>query len=154
MLKELKVKVNVSKGSVLTGNAWVDVLFGGEKVVEHAEVTALFKPIDEVKTNVIEFTIEQFDDSFQNTLTIINSPETIGPIQIYGVEFYLDGKDAGVTWQTATKEKPMRFGGQPSVIITNPHVGDPNFGGWCSVTDVSPGMSITWGLADLVAISQ
>ena len=152
MLKELKVKVNVSKGSVLTGNAWIDVLFGGEKVVEHAEVTALFKPIDEVKTNVIEFTIEQFDDSFQNTLTILNSPETIGPIQIYGVEFYLDGENAGVTWQTATKEKPLRFGGQPSVIITNPHVGDPNFGGWSSVTDVSPGMSITWGLADLVAV--
>ena len=105
MLKELKVKVNVSKGSVLTGNAWVDVLFGGEKVVEHAEVTALFKPIDEVKTNTIEFTIEQFDDSFQNTLTIINSPETIGPIQIYAVEFYLDGENAGVNWQKATKEK-------------------------------------------------
>jgi hypothetical protein len=48
----------------------------------------------------------------------------------------------------------MRFGGQPSVIITNPHVGDPEFNGWCSVTDVSPGMSITWGLADLVAVSQ
>jgi hypothetical protein len=153
MLKELKVKVNVSKGSVLTGNAWIDVLFGGEKVVEHAEVTALFKPIDEVKTNVIEFTIEQFDDSFQNTLTILNSPETIGPIQIYAVEFYLNDENAGVTWQTATKEKPLRFGGQPSVTITNPHVGDPNFGGWSSVTDVSPGMSITWGLADLVAVS-
>ena len=62
MLKELKVKVNVSKGSVLTGNAWIDVLFGGEKVVEHAEVTAVFRPIDEVKTNTIEFTIEQFAD--------------------------------------------------------------------------------------------
>jgi hypothetical protein len=150
MLRQLKIVVNVSKGSPITGSAWVDVLFGGVKVVERAEVTANFKPITEVEPNKIEFTVEH-EDNFQQTLTVINHPDTIGPIQIYHVDFYLDGEPVQMNWQQAIKTKPLRFGGQPNQTITNPHVGDPKFGGWCSIPDVSPGMSITWGLVDLVS---
>lgn len=154
MYKKLKVEVNVSKGSPLTGSAWVNILFGGERVIERAEVQAPFDSIDKVKMDKIEFTIDQFDDSFQNTLTVQNCPETIGPIQIYHIHFWLDDHPVSINWQTAIKEKPVRFGGQPSITITNPHINDPEFNGWCSVPDVSPGMAITWGLADLVAIHQ
>lgn len=152
MLKKLKIEVNLSKGSPLTGSAWVNILFSGEKVIDRAEVQASYDTIDNVKMDKIDFTIDQFDDSFQHTLTVQNCPETIGPIQIYHINFYLDDHLVGINWQTAIKEKPLRFGGQPSFTITNPHVNDPLFSGWCSVPDVSPGMSITWGLADLVAI--
>jgi len=151
MLRQLKVVVNVSKGSPLTGSAWVDVLFGGVKVIDRTEVTAEFKSIAEVKPDKIEFTVEH-EDNFQQTLTVINHPDTIGPIQIYAVEFYLDGKYLGLNWQQAIKSKPLRFGGQPNITITNPHVGDPKFNGWSSVPDISPGMGITWGLTDLVAV--
>lgn len=154
MLKKLKIEVNVSKGSPLTGSAWINLLFSGEKVVERAEVKAEYDTIDKVKMDKIEFTIEQFDDSFQHTLTVQNCPDTIGPIQIYHINFWLDDKPIMINWQTAIKEKPMRFGGQPNITITNPHVNDPEFSGWCSVPDVSPGMSVTWGLVDLVAIHQ
>ena len=150
MLRQLKVVANVSKGSPITGSAWVDVLFGGVKVVERAEVTANFKPITEVTPDQFEFTLEH-EDSFQQTLTVINHPDTIGPIQIYHVDFYLDGESVQMNWQQAIKTKPLRFGGQPNQTITNPHVGDAKFGGWASVPDISPGMSITWGLVDLVS---
>ncbi len=152
MLKKLKIEVNVSKGSPLTGSAWINLLFSGERVVERAEVNAVYDTVDKVKMDKIEFTVEQFDDSFQHTLTVQNCPETIGPIQIYHIDFWLDDQQVAVNWQTAIKEKPIRFGGQPSLTITNPHVNDPMFNGWSSVPDVSPGMSITWGLTDLVAI--
>jgi hypothetical protein len=151
MLRQLKVIVNISKGSPLTGNAWVDVLFGGVKVIDRQEITAEFKHVTEVSPNQIEFTVEH-EDSFQQTLTVINHPDTIGPIQIYAVEFYPDGEQTSLNWQTAIKTKPLRFGGQPNITITNPHVGDPKFNGWASVPDISPGMSITWGLIDLVAV--
>jgi hypothetical protein len=39
MLRQLKVIVRASKGSPLTGSAWIDILFGGIRVVERAEVT-------------------------------------------------------------------------------------------------------------------
>jgi hypothetical protein len=153
MLRQLKVVVNISKGSPLTGSAWVNVLFGGDKVVDRQEITAEFKPITEVEPNKIEFTVEH-EDSFQQTLSVINHPDTIGPIQIYAVEFYLDDKKVLLNWQHAIKTKPLRFGGQPNQTITNPHVGDPKLNGWCSVPDLSPGMCITWGLTDLVAVRQ
>jgi hypothetical protein len=153
MSKQLKVVVNVSKGSPLTGPAWVDILFGGEKVVEHAEITAPFKHITETQPDQIEFTTEYAGMSHV-TLTVINSAETLGPIQIYAVDFYLDGEPIQLNWQTAIKGKPIRFGGQPNITITNPHVDDPELSGWCSVPDVSPGMSITWGLHDLVNINS
>lgn len=152
MLKKLKIEVNLSKGSPLTGSAWVNILFSGEKVIDRAEVQASYDIVENVKMDKIEFIVEQFDDSFQHTLTVQNCPETIGPIQIYHINFYVDEYPVAVNWQTAIKEKPIRFGGQPSITITNPHVNDPNLNGWTSVPDVSPGMAITWGLADLVAI--
>ena len=151
MSKQLKVVANISKGSPLTGSAWVNVLFGGITVVERAEITAPFKSVDEVEPNRVEFTVD-YDGSSYVTLTVINHPDTIGPIQIYAVEFEVDGEPIQLNWQTAIKEKPLRFGGQPNVTITNPHVNDPAFNGWCSVPDVSPGMSITWGLPDLVTV--
>jgi hypothetical protein len=150
MLRQLKVVVNISKGSPLTGPAWTDILFGGIKVVDRAEITAEFKPISEVIPNQFEFSLEH-EDSFQQTLTVLNHPDTIGPIQIYTVDFYLDGQSLALNWQTAIKNKPLRFGGQPNQTITNPHVNDSNLRGWCSVPDVSPGMGITWGLVDLVS---
>lgn len=153
MIKKLKVVVNASKGSPLTGSAWVDVLFGGVKMIDRAEVTAEFKPVDEVVPDKFEFTVEH-EDSFQQTLTVINNPDTIGPIHIYNVDFYLNDEQVMLTWQHAIKSKPLRFGGQPNQTISNPYVGDPKFGGWCSVTDISPGMSITWGLKDLVSIRR
>lgn len=150
IMSKLKVIANISKGSPITGSAWIDILCGGTTVVEHAEITAPYNPDPALTTpNPIEFTID-YDGLSHLTLTIANSPETIGPIQIYNISFYLDEKEVGLTWQNAIKCKPIRFGGQPNVTITNPHVGDPEFSGWCSVPDVSPGMSITWGLTDLV----
>jgi hypothetical protein len=153
-MSQLKVVANISKGSLLTGSAWVDILFGGERVVEHAEITAPFNPDpNQVTPDPIEFTVD-YDSSSYLTLTVINSPETIGPIQIYSVDFYLDDQVVPMNWQTAIKGKPMRFGGQPNITITNPHINDAQFNGWCSVPDVSPGMSITWGLPDLVNINS
>ena len=152
MSKQLKIVANVSKGSPLTGTAWVDVLLGGEKVVEKAEITAPYN-IDpnQVDPTKVEITSD-YDESNRLTLSIFNSPESIGPIQIYNVEFYLDGEQVMLTWQQAIKGKPLRFGGQPNVTITNPHIDDPEFSGWCSVSDISPGMSITWGLDDLIPV--
>lgn len=151
-MSQLKVVANISKGSPLTGSAWVDILFGGERVVERAEITSAYHSDPNlVQPNPIEFTIE-YDPSNYVTLTVINSPETIGPIQIYAINFFLDNNQVQMNWQTAIKGKPIRFGGQPNITITNPHINDPQFNGWCSVPDVSPGMSITWGLPDLVAV--
>ena len=149
MLSQLKVVVNISKGSPLTGSAWADILFCGVNVVDRVEITAPFKHITEVEPTAVEFTIE-YDGVSHTNLTVINHPDTIGPIQIYAVDFYIDDQPVNVNWQQAIKGKPVRFGGQPNITITNPHVDDPEFKGWCSVPDVSPGMSITWGLSDLV----
>lgn len=146
----LKIVINVSKGSPLTGNAWADVLLGGLKVIDKFAVTESFNNDPNlVKPNQIKI-VQEYDDISLLTLTVINSAESIGPIQTYGIEFFLDDKPLNLNWQTAIKGKPLRFGGQPNVTITNPHVDDPNFGGWCSVPNISPGMSITWGLHDLV----
>jgi hypothetical protein len=193
-MSQLRVVANISKGSPLTGSAWIDILFGGISVVEHAEITAPFNPDpNQVTPNPIEFTVDYNSESYQ-TLTVVNSPKTIGPIQIYAVNFYtynefpelaeineqisngkitlpenikLDSEEYfslyeklkedhdpwmlhSINWQSAIKGKPLRFGGQPNITITNPHLTDPAFAGWCSIPDVSPGMSITWGLPDLV----
>jgi hypothetical protein len=151
-MSQLKIVVNVSKGSLLTGNAWIDVLLGGEQIVNKAVVTASFNSNpNQVSPNKIELT-HDYDDQSMLTLTVINNPESIGPIQIYTVEFYLDDNQIPLNWQTAIKGKPLRFGGQPNVMITNPHIDDPKMSGWCSVPDVSPGMSITWGLQDLISV--
>lgn len=154
MSKKLKIIVNVSKGSPLTGNAWVDVLLGGEKVIEKAEVTSAFNSDPKkVKTDKIKI-VSEYDGLSNLTLTVINNPESIGPIQTYTVDFYLDNKRVMLNWQQAIKGKPLRFGGQPNVTIFNPHIDDTKLSGWCSVSDISPGMSITWGLADLVPSHQ
>jgi hypothetical protein len=152
MSKQLKIVVNIGKGSPLTGNAWADVLLGGEKVIERAEVTSAF---NSDPTQVISDKLEinhEYDELTNLTLTVINNPESIGPIQTYAVEFYLDGEQLTLNWQQAIKGKPLRFGGQPNVTITNPHIDSTEFNGWCSVPDISPGMSITWGLSDLTTV--
>jgi hypothetical protein len=41
-MSKLKIVINISKGSSLTGNAWADILLGGERVVEKAEISAAF----------------------------------------------------------------------------------------------------------------
>lgn len=152
-MSQLKVVANISKGSPLTGSAWVDILFGGVTVVERAEITAPFNADPNQATpDKVEFTVD-YDGNSYVTLTVFNNPETIGPIQIYAVEFFVDDKPIPMNWQTAIKGKPVRFGGQPNVTITNPHVGT-ELNGWCSVPDVSPGMSITWGLPDLVNVTS
>ena len=151
-MSQLRVVANISKDSPLTGAAWVNILLGGVTVVERAEIVAPFNSDpNQVTPNPIEFTVD-YDSSSYLTLTVINTPETIGPIQIYAVDFYLDGQAVPMNWQTAIKGKPLRFGGQPNMTITNPHVNDHLLSGWCSVPNVSPGMSITWGLPDLVTI--
>jgi len=151
-MSQLKIVVNVSKGSPLTGNAWADVLLGGEQVIDKFAITEPFNSDpNQVSPNKIELT-HDYDDQSMLTLTVINNPESIGPIQIYTVEFYLDDHQIPLNWQTAIKGKPLRFGGQPNVTITNPHIDDPKMQGWCSVSDVSPGMSITWGLQDLITV--
>ena len=153
IMSKLKIIVNASKGSPLTGNAWLDILLGSEKVIEKAPITATFNlNPNEVDVNKIEFKVDNWDGATHLTLTVLNHPESIGPIQTYGVDFYVDNITTPMNWQQAIKGKPLRFGGQPNVTITNPHVGDPNFNGWASVPDISPGMSITWGLPDLVSI--
>ena len=148
---KLKIVIDLSKGSLLTGNAWANVLLGGIQVIERAPVTANFNSDpNSVTPNQIEFETEDWDGTTHLTLTIVNCPESIGPIQTYGIAFYVNDQQLNLNWQTAIKGKPLRFGGQPSVVITNPHVGDEKFKGWCSVRDISPGMSITWGLQDLI----
>ena len=154
MSKQLKIVINVGKGSPLTGNAWVDVLLGGEKVIERTEVTSAFNSDpNQVIPDKLEI-LSEYDGLSNLTLTVINNPESIGPIQTYDISFYLDNEQVPLNWQQAIKGKPLRFGGQPNVTIFNPHVDDPKFSGWCSVSDISPGMSITWGLADLVSMHQ
>lgn len=149
-MSTLKIVINVSKGSPLTGTAWADVLLGGVRVVEKYQVTESFNTDpNQVTPNKIEIVHDYDNESFL-TLTVINNPESIGPIQTYTIEFYIDDQRLNLNWQSATKGKPLRFGGQPNVTIFNPHVNDPNFSSWCSVSDISPGMSITWGLPDLV----
>lgn len=151
-MSTLKIIVNAGKGSLLTGDAWVDILVGGERVVEKTEITAPFKfDANQVDPNKIIIT-RDYDPTVRLTLTVINCAESLGPIQTYNIEFYIDDQPLKLTWQQAIKTKPLRFGGQPNVTIFNPHVGSKEFGGWCSVTDISPGMSITWGLADLIPI--
>ena len=153
-MPQLKIIANITKGSLLTGSAWVNMSIGGTPTVEHAEITAPYNADpNQITPNKIESIID-YDGISHLTLTVTNSAETIGPIQIYNVDFYLDDKQVPLNWQTAIKGKPMRFGGQPNVTITNPHVGNPELSGWCSVPDVSPGMSITWGLSDLVNINS
>lgn len=153
-MSQLRVVAKISKGSPLTGTAWVDVLFGGVTMVDRAEITAPFNPDpNQAIPNLIEFSVD-YDGLSYMTLTVLNSPDTIGPIQIYTVEFYIDDHQVPMNWQTAIKGKPLRFGGQPNVTITNPHVNDPQLSGWCSIPDVSPGMSITWGLPDLVNVNS
>lgn len=153
MIQKLKIEIKISKGSPLTGNAWVDVLLGGEKVIDKQEITAPFKPISEVEPNV--FTVETDYNGVSNlALTVINNAQSIGPIQTYDIHFYLDDKEVSLNWQQAIKGKPLRFGGQPNVTIFNPHLHSEDFSGWASVTDISPGMSITWGLADLVNTTE
>ena len=152
-MSRLKVVVKVSKGSPLTGNAWIAISLGAEKLAERIEVTAPFNSDPNlVDPNEIEIATDTWDGTTHLTLTVINHPDSIGPIQTYNVEFYLDDQQVNLNWQQAIKGKPLRFGGQPNVTITNPHVDDPKFSGWCSVPNISPGMSITWGLADLVAV--
>lgn len=149
-MSTLKIVINVSKGSPLTGNAWADVLLGGLKVVDKFAVTESFNSNPNlVNPNKIEI-VQEYDNISLLTLTVINSPETIGPIQTYGIEFYIDDKALNLNWQTAVKGKPLRFGGQPNVTITNPYIDDKELSGWCSVPNISPGMSITWGLHDLI----
>lgn len=152
-MSQLKIVVNVSKGSLLTGNAWADVSLGAEKLAERVEITEPFNSDPNLVTpNKIEIITDTWDGATHLTLTVVNHPESIGPIQTYSIDFYLDDQQLNLNWQQAIKGKPLRFGGQPNVTIFNPYVGDPKFGGWSSVPDISPGMSITWGLADLVAI--
>ena len=154
MSTQLKIIVNVSKGSPLTGNAWVDVLLGGEKVIEKTEVTSVFNSNPKkVKTDKLKI-VSEYDGLSNLTLTVINNPQSIGPIQTYTVDFYLGNKKVMLNWQQAIKGKPLRFGGQPNITIFNPHIDDPELSGWCSVPDISPGMSITWGLADLIPAHQ
>ena len=150
-MPKLKIIANVSKGSPLTGNAWADVLLGSTRLIEKSPVTAVYNSDpNKVIPNQIEVKTEDWDGVTHLTLTIINNPESIGPIQTYNVEFYLDDQLLDLNWQTAIKGKPLRFGGQPNVTIINPHVDNPELSGWCSVSDISPGMSITWGLQDLI----
>jgi len=151
-MSQLKIVVNVSKGSPLTGNAWVDILFGGIREVEHAEVKSAFDINNSTPLDAIEFTVD-YDETLHNTITVLNTPETIGPIQIYHLDFFIDGVEAQLTWQTAIKNKPLRFGGETSQVITNPHIDNPEFCGWCSIPNVSPGMSITWPIADLIRVT-
>lgn len=149
-MSTLKIIINVSKGSPLTGHAWADVLLGGEQVIEKFPVTESYNgDPNKVNPNKIEITREYDTISFL-TLTILNNTESIGPIQTYTVDFYLDDVPMNLNWQTAIKSKPLRFGGDPNVVINNPHVDDPTFSSWCSVPNISPGMSITWGLQDLI----
>ena len=80
MIQKLKIEIKISKGSPLTGNAWVDILLGGEKVIDKQEITAPFKPISEVEPNV--FTVETDYNGVSNlALTVINNAQIIGPIQ-------------------------------------------------------------------------
>jgi hypothetical protein len=106
-MSQLRVVANISKGSPLTGSAWVDILFGGITVVERAEITSQFSADpNQVTPDPIEFTVD-YDTNDYVTLTVINRPETIGPIQTYHVDFYLDDQQVYLNWQTGHHANPL-----------------------------------------------
>lgn len=158
MLKDIKVTVNLSKGSPLTGSCWADIFIDGDKYHDRTEITSEFDhDPNAVVTQKLEFVYEH-NTEVNNVLTVVNHPDTIGPMQIWNIDFQTKNEDGSwshpeqVNWSYAIKKKPLRFGGNPQQTIMNPHVdpGPDQIKGWSSVTEVSPGMSISWSLRDLV----
>lgn len=158
MLKDIKITVNLSKGSPLTGSCWADIFIDGDKYHDRTEITSEFDhDPNAVVTQKLEFVYEH-NTEVNNVLTVVNHPDTIGPMQIWNIDFQTKNKDGEwnhpepVNWSYAIKKKPLRFGGNPQQTIQNPHVdpGPDQIKGWSSVTEVSPGMSISWSLRDLV----
>jgi len=158
MLKEIKIVVNLSKGSPLTGSCWADILIDGDKYHDRTEITSEFDhDPNAVVTQKLEF-IYEHNTEVNNVLTVVNHPDTIGPMQIWNIDFCTKNEDGSwseplpINWSYAIKKKPLRFGGNPQQTIQNPHVdpGPDQIKGWSSVTEVSPGMSISWSLRDLV----
>ena len=157
MLKDIKITVNLSKGSPLTGSCWADIFIDGDKHHDRTEVTSEFDhDPNAVVTQKLEFVYEH-NTEVNNVLTVANHPDTVGPMQIWHIDFQTKNEDGSwnkpelVNWSYAVKKKPLRFGGNPQQTILNPHVdGLDGFTGWSSVTEVSPGMSISWSLRDLV----
>jgi len=158
MLKEIKITVNLSKGSPLTGSCWADIFIDGDKYHDRTEITSEFDhDPNAVETQKLEFVYEH-NTEVNNILTVVNHPDTIGPMQIWNIDFCTKNEDGSwshpqsVNWSYAIKKKPLRFGGNPQQTIQNPHVdpGPDQIKGWSSVTEVSPGMSVSWSLRDLV----
>ena len=163
MIKDIKITVNLSKGSPLTGSCWADIFIDGDKYHDRTEITSEFDhDPNAVETQKLEFVYEH-NTEVNNVLTVVNHPDTIGPMQIWNIDFqFKDAFDENenpiwaeaqpINWYYAVKKKPLRFGGNPQQTITNPHVdpGPDQIKGWSSVTEVSPGMSISWSLKDLV----
>jgi len=157
MLQDIKVTVHLSKGSPLTGNCWADVFIDGDKYHDRTEITSEFNfDPSQVKPQPLEFVFER-NTEVNNILTVINHPDTVGSMQIWHIDWQLKKEDGTwsdpkfVNWMYAVKKKPLRFGGNPQQTIQNPHVdGLDGFMGWASVTEVSPGMSISWSLRDIV----
>ena len=158
MLKDIKITVNLSKGSPLTGSCWADIFIDSDKYHDRTEITSEFDhDPNAVVTQKLEFVYEH-NTEVNNVLTVVNHPDTIGPMQIWNIDFQTKNKDGSwndheaVNWSYAIKKKPLRFGGNPQQTIMNPHVdpGPDQIKGWSSVTEVSPGMSISWSLRDLV----
>jgi len=158
MLKEIKITVNLSKGSPLTGGCWADIMIDGDHYHERTEITSTFDhDPNKVELQPLEFVVET-NSEVNNVLTVVNHPDTIGPMQIWDISFQTKNENGewghaeALTWSHAVKKKPLRFGGNPSQTIQNPHLdsGDQFEKAWISVTEVSPGMSISWSLRDLV----
>jgi len=157
MIKDIKITVNLSKGSPLTGSCWADIFIDGDKYHDRTEITSEFDhDPNAVETQKLEFVYEH-NTEVNNVLTVVNHPDTIGPMQIWHIDFCTKNEDGSwndpekVNWTYAIKKKPLRFGGNPQQTIQNPHVdGLDGFTGWSSVTEVSPGMSVSWSLRDLV----
>lgn len=157
MLQEIKITVHLSKGSPLTGNCWADIFIDGDKYYDRTEITSEFDhDPNKVQAQPLEFVFEQ-NTEVNNVLTVVNHPDTIGPMQVWHINFQTKNENGewskphAVNWVYAIKKKPLRFGGNPQQTIQNPHVdGLDGFTGWSSVTEVSPGMSISWSLRDLV----
>lgn len=158
MLKDIKITVNLSKGSPLTGSCWADIFIDGDKYHDRTEITSEFDhDPNKVQVQSLEI-IYEHNTEVNNVLTVVNHPDTVGPMQIWHIMFQ-QKKENGewsepeqVNWSYAIKKKPLRFGGNPQQTILNPHVdpGPSQIKGWSSVTEVSPGMSISWSLKDLV----
>jgi hypothetical protein len=70
--------------------------------------------------------------------------KALGPPQIYaGQDFYDDSNPLDLNWANCYQDGNHATRDSPNAPCANPR-GLTELKGWCSVPNVSPGMSVTW----------